>query len=91
MGWVGSFYYSFITATTVGYGDFCPVKRLTRFLAIVIGFVGLIMTGIVVAIGLESVKLAMRHLVEDKGNSAHIEWFEEKIFKGLDRKDIPDG
>ena len=87
IGWIGSFYYSFITATTVGYGDFCPVKRRSRVLAIAIGLTGLVMTGIVVAVGIESVKLAMRHVIEDENNSAHIEFFEKQIYKGLERKD----
>ena len=57
-GLVAVIYYSFITATTVGYGDFCPVKRLSRLLAIAIGFTGLIMTGIMVALALRAVTIS---------------------------------
>ena len=55
-GWsrADSVYYAFITATTVGYGDFHPKKRLSKVLAIVISFVGLILTGIIVACALHA-------------------------------------
>jgi voltage-gated potassium channel len=55
-GWsrLDSIYYAFITATTVGYGDFHPRKRLSKILAIVIAFVGIVFTGIVVAIALNA-------------------------------------
>jgi voltage-gated potassium channel len=55
-GWsrLDSMYYAFITATTVGYGDFHPRKRLSKILAIVIAFVGIVFTGIVVAIALHA-------------------------------------
>lgn len=48
-GWsrFGSFYWSFITATTVGYGDIRPVKQGSKILAILIAFMGLVLTGIV--------------------------------------------
>jgi hypothetical protein len=49
-----SMYYAFITATTVGYGDFHPRKKLSKILAIVIALVGIIFTGIVVAVALHA-------------------------------------
>ncbi len=51
-------YWSFITASTVGYGDMRPRRRLSKFLSIVIAFVGLIFTGIVVAIAVNSLGVA---------------------------------
>ena len=62
-GWsrFDSFYWSFVTATTVGYGDFRPTKRPSRVLAIVIALMGLVFTGILIAIavnaGTEALKL----------------------------------
>lgn len=43
-------YWSFITALTVGYGDMYPLKRLAKALSIIIGLVGFMLTGIIVAI-----------------------------------------
>jgi len=57
-----SIYYAFITATTVGYGDYRPNKKAAKFLAIGIAFVGLLMTGIVVAIGLEAATFAFKEV-----------------------------
>jgi voltage-gated potassium channel len=49
-----SIYFGFITATSVGYGDFHPRKNSCKFVAILISIVGLIMTGILVALSLEA-------------------------------------
>ena len=51
-----SIYFGFITATTVRYGDFHPTKNSSKFLAILISIVGLIMTGILVALSIEAVE-----------------------------------
>lgn len=53
-------YYAFITATTVGYGDFAPVKRLSRFYAIIIAFMGLIFTGILVSLSVNAASYAFK-------------------------------
>lgn len=53
-----SLYWSFITATTVGYGDIRPTQRITKLLSIVIAFVGLIFTGIVVALAINAATAA---------------------------------
>jgi len=55
-GWAigDSLYFSFITAFTIGYGDFAPKYPLTKILAVVIGVVGFLFTGILVAIAVEA-------------------------------------
>lgn len=60
-GWsrFDSFYWSFITATTVGYGDMRPVKRGSRIVAIVMAFLGLTLTGIVIAVAVQAATLAL--------------------------------
>ncbi len=54
-----SIYFGFITATTVGYGDFHPKKNSSKFAAIMISIVGLIMTGVLVALSLEAVDIVI--------------------------------
>ena len=55
-GWSRSdaLYHAFINAATVGYGDFPPTKRPCKSLAILLTFIGLIFTGIVVAIAIHA-------------------------------------
>ena len=60
-GWsrFDSFYWSFITATTVGYGDVRPTKTVPRIFAMVIALVGLMLTGILVAVAVHSATVAL--------------------------------
>ena len=59
-GWsvLDSLYYAFITATTVGYGDFHPLKRRSKCIAILIALSGLLCTGIIVAVGLKAAEVS---------------------------------
>lgn len=47
-------YWSFITALTIGYGDIRPVSKVSKLLSIVVGAVGIMLGGILVAITLEA-------------------------------------
>lgn len=60
-GWsrLDSFYWAFVTATTVGYGDFRPTKRRSRIMAIFIAVLGLLTTGIIVALGVHAATKAL--------------------------------
>jgi voltage-gated potassium channel len=60
-GWsrFDSVYWSFITATTVGYGDIRPVKRASRIIAIVVALLGLTLTGILIALAVHAATLAL--------------------------------
>ena len=49
-----SLYWTFITATTVGYGDIPPTHRRSRILSVIIAIIGLMLTGLLVAIALAS-------------------------------------
>lgn len=55
-GW-GTFeglYFAFITGLTIGYGDLVPTRPLTRTLAVIIGFLGIILGGLVVALAIKA-------------------------------------
>lgn len=60
-GWsrVESLYWSFITATTVGYGDLRPTKTVSRMLAIMIALLGVTLTGIIVALAVNAATVAL--------------------------------
>jgi hypothetical protein len=60
-GWSSfdSLYWSFITATTVGYGDLRPQKKLSRILSILIALLGFMLTGILVAVAVHSGSIAL--------------------------------
>lgn len=53
-------YWSFITATTVGYGDIRPASRGGRILAVLIALSGLILFGVLVAIAVQATTEAAR-------------------------------
>lgn len=64
-GWnkFDSLYWSFITALTVGYGDIRPLKRSSKTLSVIIGLIGIMFTGIVVAVTVHTATIAFeRHV-----------------------------
>ena len=54
-----SVYWSFVTATTVGYGDIRPLKRSSRIISIGIALLGLVMTGIEIAVAVHAATQAL--------------------------------
>lgn len=63
-GWsfLDTVYWSFMTATTVGYGDLRPTDRRSKIVAIVIAFLGLILTGIVIAVAVQATSRALTEI-----------------------------
>ena len=57
-------YWSFITATTVGYGDFRPVAPLSKLLAVLIAFTGIVFTGIFVALAINAATIAFEASID---------------------------
>ena len=62
-------YWSFVTATTVGYGDYRPLNGISRLLSILIAFSGLIFTGIMVAVAITATTYAL----ESRYDFSHLE------------------
>lgn len=56
-------YWSLITAFTVGYGDLFPVKKMSKILAILITFIGVMFTGVIVAITVTTASEAFKENV----------------------------
>jgi Ion channel len=56
-----SIYFAFVTALTIGYGDFSPTTLLTRTLAIVIGICGVLMTALVAAVAVKALTAVTDH------------------------------
>jgi hypothetical protein len=66
-GWgVGdSLYFTFVTGLTIGYGDLVPQRAASRLLAVVIGFSGILLTGLVAAL----IVLALQETARSGKNS----------------------
>ena len=50
-------YFAFVTALTIGYGDFVAKRTLGRILAIFIGLSGVVFTGVIVAVAVQSLRM----------------------------------
>lgn len=47
-------YFTFVTALTIGYGDFAPKRISSRMIALAIGFSGILLTGLIAALGVRN-------------------------------------
>lgn len=53
-----AFYWAYITALTIGYGDMRPTQKSSRVLSIMIGWCGIMFTGLLVAIAVKTASTA---------------------------------
>ena len=53
-------YWSLITATTVGYGDIRAAHKRSRVISVVIAFIGLMLTGIIIAVTVHAASIALK-------------------------------
>lgn len=60
IGIAESLYFTFVTAFTIGYGDIAPMTPAGRVLSLLVGFIGLIVTGLVVAINTRALAQTIR-------------------------------
>jgi hypothetical protein len=54
-----SLYFTFVSGLTIGYGDLVPKSLAARALAILIGMIGILLSGLVAAIGVQALLKAM--------------------------------
>jgi hypothetical protein len=53
-------YFTFVTALTIGYGDLAPKRVTSRMIALAIGLSGILLTGLVAALGVRSLQEAVK-------------------------------
>lgn len=65
-GWrlLDGVYFAFVTGLTVGYGDLTPTLPASRVAAIVIGFIGVLMSALLAAIGVRALQEAGRDAIQ---------------------------
>ena len=68
-------YWSFITAITVGYGDIRPMKKVSKALSVFIALIGVVFTGLIIAVTLNTANIA----IEKHGDMKTIEFMKEKF------------
>lgn len=56
-------YFAFVTGLTIGYGDIFPVTLLGRLISICVGFIGILFTGLYIAIATRALADTHRNLV----------------------------
>ncbi|MBE9477328.1 MAG: two pore domain potassium channel family protein [Proteobacteria bacterium] len=61
-GRLDAIYWAFITATTVGYGDLRPVKPLSKVLSVITAVIGIIFTGIIVAVAVNAATVSFQSI-----------------------------
>ena len=59
MPFADALYFTFITGLTIGYGDIAPVTLAGRVVAILTGLVGILITGLIVAVAVYAVRETM--------------------------------
>ena len=64
-----SLYFAFVTAFTIGYGDIAPVTTGGRVISLLIGLLGLIFTGLIVAIATRALAQTVKAIRESDENS----------------------
>jgi hypothetical protein len=55
-----SLYFTFITGLTIGYGDIVVKTPIARLIAVLLGLIGIIFTGIVVAAAIRAVEKSLK-------------------------------
>jgi hypothetical protein len=59
-------YFAFVSGLTIGYGDLVPTQPLSRVLAICIGLAGVMLVGLIVAVGVRALERLSRRDFKDE-------------------------
>jgi hypothetical protein len=60
-------YFTFVTGLSIGYGDLVPRRFLSRLIAIAIGFIGVLLTALIAAVGVRALQTVAADSVESSG------------------------
>ena len=52
-------YFTFVTGLTIGYGDLVPLRLVTRLIALLIGLIGILLTGLIAALGVRALQVTV--------------------------------
>jgi hypothetical protein len=63
-----SFYFTFVTGLTIGYGDLTPKHLVGRLLALGIGLAGIVLTGLIAAISVQALATAAKAMQRSREN-----------------------
>jgi uncharacterized membrane protein len=66
MPFADALYFAFITGLTIGYGDIVVKTPVGRILAVLIGFIGVIFTGLIIAVAVHALRESF-HESEKRG------------------------
>ena len=61
MPFADALYFTFITGLTIGYGDIAPVTLAGRVIAILTGLLGVLITGLIIAVAVYALRKTMEH------------------------------
>jgi hypothetical protein len=66
-GWplTDGLYFAFVSGLTIGYGDLVPKAPLARVLAVSIGLTGILLAGLVAAVGVQALQAALHSRSDD--------------------------
>jgi len=59
MPFTDALYFTFVTGLTIGYGDIAPVTLAGRVVAVLTGLLGILITGLIVAVAVYAVRETM--------------------------------
>ncbi|MCX2896995.1 potassium channel family protein [Pseudomonas mandelii] len=63
-------YFAFVTGFTIGYGELVPKLGVSRVLAILLGFNGVLMTAIFAAVSVRAIEVAVKASVSDSASGS---------------------
>ena len=62
MPFADTLYFAFVTGLTIGYGDIVVITSFGRLVALLIGLVGILFTGLIIAVAVHAVRESLEEL-----------------------------